>query len=155
VRPAFLLSVVALLPSPALTVDFLLELAEPIQIRFAPQPHGPAVAYAQLRGLKPFGHNPAVQGHYRNARCFGGLSRVARLCHICDIYTIFNLVCKAFCFGHLSPVNWPAFTVGGAGQVLGTSPNVLLEIVPIWLCQGQGKRTMCEIEIHIAKFSLG
>jgi hypothetical protein len=59
-----------------------------------------------------------VQRHYRNARCFGGLLRIAKLYHICDMYTIFTLPCKAFCFGHLSPANWPAFTVGGAGQLL-------------------------------------
>jgi hypothetical protein len=80
-RPAFLLFV-ALLPSSALTVNFLLQPTDRLQIFFAPKPHGPAVAYAQLGGLKLFGRNPAVQGHYCNSRRFGGLLRFKRLCHI-------------------------------------------------------------------------
>jgi hypothetical protein len=79
-RPAFLLFV-TLLPAPPFAVDFLLKLGQPCQVHVAPKPHGPAVTYAQLGGLNPFGHNPAVQGHYRNARCFGGLLRITRLCH--------------------------------------------------------------------------
>ena len=34
------------------------------------------------------------------------------------MYNILVRACKALCFGHLSPANWPAFTVGGAGQLL-------------------------------------
>jgi hypothetical protein len=94
-RPAFLLFV-ALLPAPALAVNFLLKLAEPGQIRFAPQPHGPAVAYAQLGGLKPFTHHPAVQGHYCNTRCFGGLLRVTGLCHTVIYITHLGTVVKLF-----------------------------------------------------------
>jgi hypothetical protein len=60
-----------------------------------------------------------VQGHYCNARCLGGLLRVARLCHISDTYTIFSVTCKGFCFGHLSPVNCPASAVGCTGQLFG------------------------------------
>lgn len=75
-RPALLLSLVTFLPASAFAVDRLFEFAEAIQIRFAPKPHGPAVTNAQLRRLKLFCHYPAVQGHDRNARYFGGLLRV-------------------------------------------------------------------------------
>ena len=49
-RPAFLVFV-ALLPPASLAVNSLLKPTEPVQIRFAPKPHRPAVAYAQLGGL--------------------------------------------------------------------------------------------------------
>ncbi len=77
-RPAVLFSLVALLPASPLAVDFLLKDAQTVQIRFAPQPDGPAVTYAQLGGLNLFGHHPAVQRHNRYARRFGGLLRINR-----------------------------------------------------------------------------
>ena len=80
-RPVSLFPFVALLPSSALAVDRLLQLTEPGQVCLAPQPHGPAVPYAQLGCLDLASHNPAVQGHYRNARCFGRLLRITGLCH--------------------------------------------------------------------------
>ena len=79
-RPAFLLFV-AFFPTPPFAVNFLLKVFQSCQIRLAPEPHGPAVTYAQRGGFKLFGHNPAVQCHYRNSRCFGGLLRVAGLYH--------------------------------------------------------------------------
>jgi hypothetical protein len=109
VRPAFLPSLVALLSAPALAVNVLPEFLKPGQICFAPKPHGPAIAYAELGGLKFFAHHPAVQGHYCNTRCFGSLLRVAGLYHIGDIYNIFKPLCKAFCFGHLSPLSLAEF----------------------------------------------
>ena len=57
-----------------------------------------------------------MQRHYRNSRCFGGLLRIAGLCHICDIYNIFRKHCKSFCFGHLSPANRRSVSVEFAGQ---------------------------------------
>jgi hypothetical protein len=98
-RPAFLLSVVALLSSSALAVNFLLKSTEPVQIRLAPKAHGSAVAYAQLGDIQPFGHYPAMQGHYRDTRCFGGLLRIKALCHISDMYTILYVAYKALVYG--------------------------------------------------------
>ena len=49
-RPAFLLFVALLPPSPS-AMNFLLKLGDPAQICLAPKPHGPAIAYAQLGGL--------------------------------------------------------------------------------------------------------
>jgi hypothetical protein len=91
----FLLSLIALLPSAALAINLLLQLAQPGQVCLAPQPHSPTVAYVQLGGLKLFGHHPAVQGHNGNTRCFCRLLRVTGLCHIRDIYNTFSVACKA------------------------------------------------------------
>src|SRR5579862_4827025 len=85
---------VTFFPASPFAVNLSFELAESIQICIAPKPYSPAVAYAQLGGLELFRHNPAVQGHYRNSRCFGGLLCIKGLCHNCDIYSTFKVGCK-------------------------------------------------------------
>ena len=59
----------------------MLQLPQPSQVALAPQPHGPAIAYAQLGGLNLGPNNPAVQGHNGYAYGAGRLLRITRLYH--------------------------------------------------------------------------
>jgi hypothetical protein len=98
-RPALTsLPFVAFLPPSSFAVNPLLQLPQPCQIGLAPQPHGPAVAYAQIGGLNFGRNNPAVQRHDGYAYGSSGLLRITGLCHYSDIYTIFKRVCKALIF---------------------------------------------------------
>ena len=115
-RPAFLTSLpfVAFFPPSSFAVNLLLQLSQAGQICSAPQPHGPAVAYAQLRGLNPFGHNPAVQGHDGYAYGACSLLSITALCPYSDIYNIFKLACKALFLCRLAckTPGWPPRGVG-------------------------------------------
>jgi hypothetical protein len=95
-RPAFLLSLVALLPSSAFAVNFLLKRTEPVQIRLAPKPYGPAVPNAQLGSLKLLARNPAVQGHNGDPHRFGCLLRVVRFYHTVICITYISMLVKLF-----------------------------------------------------------
>ena len=94
-RPALTsLPFVAFFPPSSFAINLLLQLPEPVQVCLAPQPHGPAITDAQHGGLNLGGHNPAVQGHNRNTRCFGRLVRVKGLYHYVIYITHLSKHCK-------------------------------------------------------------
>ena len=94
--PRFLLPLVALLSPTSFAVNFLLERAQPCQVCFAPKPHGPAIAYAQLWCPYFASRNPAVQRHHRNAYGARGLLRVTGLGHYVIYIAYLSYVVKLF-----------------------------------------------------------
>jgi hypothetical protein len=95
-RPASLLSLVALLSAPALAVNFLLKPSEPVQIRLAPKPHGPAIAYAQPGAFYLAHCKPPLQRHGRDTHGTSGLLCVKGLCHTVIYVTHLGWLVKLF-----------------------------------------------------------